>query len=60
MDAPTDSEQHSEEIGIPSVNSEEKMPSLVADFQHDDERSFSDDIFQIQNYIPDNSKCKIS
>lgn len=54
MDAPTDSEQHSEEIGIPSVNSEEKMPSLVADFQHDDERSFSDDIFQIQNYIPDN------
>ena len=30
------------------------MPSLVADFQHDDERSFSDDIFQIQNYIPDN------
>ncbi|XP_021256952.1 cTAGE family member 5 isoform X2 [Numida meleagris] len=55
-DAPIDSEQHSEETVIPSVNSEEKMPSLEADFQHDGEKPFSDDIFQIQNYIPDNDE----
>ncbi|XP_072194321.1 melanoma inhibitory activity protein 2 isoform X2 [Excalfactoria chinensis] len=54
MDAPIDSEQHSEETVIPSVNSEEKMPSLVADFQHDAENPSSDNIFQVQNYIPDN------
>ncbi|XP_052550598.1 melanoma inhibitory activity protein 2 isoform X3 [Tympanuchus pallidicinctus] len=54
MDAPIDREQHSEETVIPSVNSEEKMPSLAADFQHDGEKPFSDNIFQIQNYIPDN------
>lgn len=60
MDAPIDGEQRSEETVFPSVNSEEKMPSLVADFQHDGGKPFSDDIFQIQNYIPDNGKCKIS
>uniref|UniRef100_A0A803XR96 MIA SH3 domain ER export factor 2 n=1 Tax=Meleagris gallopavo TaxID=9103 RepID=A0A803XR96_MELGA len=54
MDAPIDGEQRSEETVFPSVNSEEKMPSLVADFQHDGGKPFSDDIFQIQNYIPDN------
>lgn len=60
MDAPIDREQRSEETVIPSVNSEEKMPSLAADFQHDGEKPFSDNIFQIQNYIPDNGTYKIS
>ncbi|XP_015720541.1 melanoma inhibitory activity protein 2 isoform X3 [Coturnix japonica] len=54
MDARIDSERHSEEIEIPSVNSEEKMPSLGADFQHDGEKPSSDNTFQVQNYIPDN------
>ncbi|NXJ09558.1 MIA2 protein, partial [Odontophorus gujanensis] len=54
MDTPIDSERHSEEIVIPSVNTEEKMPTLVSDFQHNGEKPFSEDVFQIQNYISDN------
>ncbi|XP_065608975.1 melanoma inhibitory activity protein 2 isoform X1 [Cyrtonyx montezumae] len=56
MDAPIDSERHSEEIVIPSVNSEEKMPTSVSDFQHNGEKPFSEDVFHIQNYISDNDE----
>ncbi|XP_068253747.1 melanoma inhibitory activity protein 2 isoform X1 [Nyctibius grandis] len=46
-----DSDQHSKAKAIPSVNSEEKMDSSVADSPFDVKKPFSD---AIQNYIPSN------
>lgn len=54
VDGECNSDQHSNGIVIPSVNSEEKIPSPVADFPLDGEKPFSDDIFQVQSYIPSN------
>nr|XP_047915628.1 melanoma inhibitory activity protein 2 isoform X3 [Anser cygnoides] len=54
VDGECNSDQHSNGIVIPSVNSEEKIPSPAADFPLDGEKPFSDDIFQVQSYIPSN------
>ncbi|XP_072720759.1 melanoma inhibitory activity protein 2 isoform X7 [Ciconia boyciana] len=51
VDSERDSDQHSKAIVIPSVNSEEKMDSSVADSPFDVKKPFSD---AIQNYVPSN------
>ncbi|KAM7109620.1 melanoma inhibitory activity protein 2 isoform 2-T2 [Ciconia maguari] len=51
VDSEHDSDQHSKAIVIPSVNSEEKMDSSVADSPFDVKKPFSD---AIQNYVPSN------
>lgn len=54
VDSEHDSDQRSKAITIPSVNSEEKMNSLVVESPSDVEKPFSD---AIQNYVPSNRKC---
>ncbi|XP_052638637.1 melanoma inhibitory activity protein 2 isoform X4 [Harpia harpyja] len=54
VDSEHDSDQRSKAITIPSVNSEEKMDSLVVESPFDVEKPFSD---AIQNYVPSNGKC---
>ncbi|XP_035183881.1 melanoma inhibitory activity protein 2 isoform X2 [Oxyura jamaicensis] len=54
VDGECNTDQHSNGKVIPSVNSEEKIPSSVADFPLDGEKPFSDDAFQVQSYIPSN------
>ncbi|XP_075610050.1 melanoma inhibitory activity protein 2 isoform X1 [Balearica regulorum gibbericeps] len=51
VDCEYNSDQHSKAIVIPSVNSEEKLDSSVADFPFDVKKPFSD---AIQNYVPSN------
>ncbi|XP_075007672.1 melanoma inhibitory activity protein 2 isoform X2 [Calonectris borealis] len=51
VDSERDSDRHSKAIAIPSVNSEEKMASSVADSLFDVKKPFSD---AIQNYVPSN------
>ncbi|XP_068539346.1 melanoma inhibitory activity protein 2 isoform X1 [Anas acuta] len=54
VDGECNSDQHSNGIVIPSINSEEKIPSSVADLPLDGEKPLSDDVFQVQSYIPSN------
>ncbi|XP_010080313.1 PREDICTED: melanoma inhibitory activity protein 2, partial [Pterocles gutturalis] len=51
VDSECDSEQHSKATAIPSVNSEEKVDSSVADLPFDVKKPFSD---ATQNYVPSN------
>ncbi|XP_040984404.1 melanoma inhibitory activity protein 2 isoform X4 [Aquila chrysaetos chrysaetos] len=51
VDSEHDSDQRSKAITIPSVNSEEKMDSLVVESPFDVEKPLSD---AIQNYVPSN------
>lgn len=52
VDGECNSDQHSNGIVIPSVNSEEEILSSVTDLPLDGEKPFSDDVFQVQSYIP--------
>lgn len=58
VDGECNSDQHSNGIVIPSINSEEKIPSSVADLPLDGEKTLSDDVFQVQSYIPSNGMWK--
>lgn len=58
VDGECNSDQHSNGIVIPSINSEEKIPSSVADLPLDGEKPLSDDVFQVQSYIPSNGMWK--
>ncbi|KAM6204492.1 melanoma inhibitory activity protein 2 isoform 1-T1 [Sarcoramphus papa] len=51
VDSEHDNDQYSKAVAIPSVNSEEKMDSSVADSPFDIKKPFSD---AIQNYVPSN------